>query len=353
MAEHADQTRMIHRLPVLLLCALVCALFAYDPGFNDCDHSKFGEMVYGTAHQPYVTRTLLPTTVRLLTAAIPASVRSAVARHFVASYGEQELFRTLGWEPQYVVEFLIGVVLIYLALWGFTYALRYLLHGVLIVHRHTEEALVLIAVAGLTQFFCYQNYVYDFPALFLSTLALGLLVRRRWALFLLVFAAACANKETTILLTLVFVLHFRRPADLPRRAFSLLLLAQLGLYVAIRGVIWAAFRHNIGGLVESHILDHNLPRLGPHPLAVLFAWGAFILLLAQGWADKPRFLKDALWMVLPLLLLAFFFGYIDEMRVYYEVYAVVLLLLLHSIGRVIKFPVECRDTGTRPSLSPG
>ncbi len=350
MDERADGTRLVHRFLVLLLCALVCALFVYDPGINDYAPSKFSDMVYGTASRPYVTRTLLPTTVRLLTAAIPESIRAAVSSAVVSAYGEQDLFRLLGWEPQYVIEFLLGLILMLLALWGFTHALRYLLNAVLVVGRRTEEALVVVAVAGLTQFFCYQNYVYDFPMLFLSTLALGLLVRRRWALFLLVFAAACMNKETTILFTLVFGLHFRRPADLPRRTYAALLLTQLGLYGLIRGALWAVFRNNPGGIVEIHVLDHNLPFLGPHPLPALFAWGAFVLLLAQGWADKPRFLKDALWMLLPLVVAAFFFGFVDELRVYYEVYAVVLLLALHSIARVLGIPVECLSHDTDQPL---
>jgi hypothetical protein len=60
----------------------------------------------------------------------------------------------------------------------------------------------------------------------------------------------------------------------------------------------------------------------------------FLLLLPlviDRWSQKPLFLKRALWIIPVLLVLTFCFGYIDEMRDYYEGYPIILLLMAHTL----------------------
>ena len=179
--------------------------------------------------------------------------------------------------------------------------------------------------------------------MFLFTLGLGLLVRRRWRLFLVVFVLACLNKETTILLTLVFAIHFRRPASLPRAAYRGLLLAQLAIFAVLKTGLYVLYRDNPGAFVEAHFPQHNLDVLKAYPLATVFGWCGVALLVAYRWPEKPAFLRDALWIALPLVVLTFFLGYLDELRDYYEAYPIVLLLILHSVGRIVGFNVHTRN----------
>jgi hypothetical protein len=56
------------------------------------------------------------------------------------------------------------------------------------------------------------------------------------------------------------------------------------------------------------------------------------LLTAYDWARKPAFLRKGLLITLiPLALLALFFGFIDELRDYYEAFPFLFLLWLPTI----------------------
>jgi hypothetical protein len=59
------------------------------------------------------------------------------------------------------------------------------------------------------------------------------------------------------------------------------------------------------------------------------------LLTAYGWARKPVFLRKGLLITLiPLVFLALFFGYVDELRDYYEAFPFLFLLWLPTIVEV-------------------
>jgi hypothetical protein len=51
----------------------------------------------------------------------------------------------------------------------------------------------------------------------------------------------------------------------------------------------------------------------------------------------PQFLKDAYWVVLPLFVLTWLFGNVDEMRVYYELLPVVALVLFGGLYRLMGY----------------
>ena len=107
----------------------------------------FADMVYGTAHKPFVCRALLPTTVRLITGIIPAEARARVGRSLGSTAAGENLCAILQWEPEYLVEYLIAAILMYLSLWGFLWALRYLLVGVYDVSAGVQDVLILVALA--------------------------------------------------------------------------------------------------------------------------------------------------------------------------------------------------------------
>lgn len=341
--------RLVYLSLAVILSALVFGIFVYRPGINGYDRAMFADMVYGRATKPFVYRTLLPTAVRVLASAIPTEARSRLNAWASESPAIDNMFTILGWEREHLTEYFVALVLMYSCLWGFIGALGYLLDGVYEASGRVRDVFVLGALLGLTQFFRYYSYLYDLPTLFLFTLGLGLMVRGRWRPFLLVYALGCLNKETTILLTLVFAVHYYERARLRRRTFWQLLLAQLAIFAASRAVLTVVFWNNPGSLVQVLFPKHNLDVLGAFPLAAVFGWCGVALLLAYRWADKPLFLRQGLWIVPPLVVLTFFFGYLDELRDYYEAYPIVLLLALHSIGRIAEFKAVAlpEQTGAR------
>jgi len=340
-----------YRLGYLCTCATLTAVvlfvFLYKPGINGYARAMFADMVYGTAWRPFVYRTLLPTSVRLLASAVPAETRAELSLSLGERQWAADLCRLLGWETEYLTEYLIATVLMCLCLWGFVWALRYLLVAVYEVPRRIQDAFLLVALLGLTQFFHYYSYVYDFPALFLFTLGLAGMCRRKWGWYLPLYAAACVNKETAVLLAVVFAVHCFDRARLPRKRYLALLAAQLGLFAGIKTGLSLVFRDNPGSFVEVHLFDHNLALIDTYPLYGIFAWGGFALLVFYRWSEKPLFLRQALWIAVPLVVLTALFGFLNELRDYYEVYPVVVLLALHSLGRVLRFEVRTR----RPDLT--
>jgi hypothetical protein len=178
----------------------------------------------------------------------------------------------------------------------------------------------------------YYSHIYDFPTLLVYTLGLALMVHRRWRLFLLVVLIGCFNKETTVLLTLVFVIHFARAGNVK---FRQLLGVQLLIFVVVKGALTVIFRDNPGSFVAFHLVDHNVYLLSPYELPTALAWLALALVVFHRWSEKPPFLRSAVWTVVPLVTMALFLGYLDELRGYYEAYPVVVLLASQTIANIM------------------
>ena len=68
-------------------------------------------------------------------------------------------------------------------------------------------------------------------------------------------------------------------------------------------------------------------------MAVFLVFGGFwVVLIARGWKRKPIFLRHALILCLsPLLALSLFFGYVEEVRSYYEAFPFLFLLILPTL----------------------
>jgi hypothetical protein len=215
--------------------------------------------------------------------------------------------------------------------------------------------LALVLPAGallcLPVFFRYVSYDYDFPQLFLFSLGLLLLAKRRWAWFYPVLLLGSLSKETTVLLVLVHLLgHW---SAMPRRDLLVHAAAQLAIVFGVRCVLqFVCFTENPGVSAElwygrnwEMITDPGRWRF----LFLHFAWVGrtslivptnynvlFLLLvplIAWGWAEKPLLLRRALWIVPVLAVATFAMGHFDEMRDYYEAYPVVFLLVAGTLCR--------------------
>jgi len=87
--------------------------------------------------------------------------------------------------------------------------------------------------------------------------------------------------------------------------------------------IWFLFRPIVDWLVL------------PMGFNVLYVLGFIASLFALRRA--PQFLKDAHWVVLPVFVLTWLFGNVDEMRVYYELLPLVALVLFGGLYRLMGY----------------
>ena len=312
----------------VLLVTTVFIIFIGN-GINRYSEAMFGAMIYGTAYRPFVYRALLPSIVRLVIILLPPNVRTIIIHSSL---------RFPNWESDLLTEYIIACIFMLVSLIGFCFALKYLFKGLFEAPKILADVVSSVALAGLPIFMkSYPSYIYDFPTLFLFTLGLGLMVHRKWQVFVLVFLLACFNKETTILLTLIFIIYFfnRWTLITPKRFFQLISL-QLIIFVLTRVYITWSFRNNPGSSLEFHLFDHNINLLlSSYTLPNFVSILGITMLVFHQWAEKPIFLRCSISILVPLLGMTFFFGYLDELRDYYEVYPIIFLLIFQTVGNIL------------------
>jgi hypothetical protein len=218
---------------------------------------------------------------------------------------------------------LASLVVSYLALLGFAWAFWYLAIRFLPTLR--AQQITLLAPLTLCPLFLVQRHIYDFPTLFLFTLALALLAHERFFEYLLLLPLVCLAKETAFLLIFFFALDFCART----RQYAILLGAQILIYAAIRfGLMWI-FRNNAGSDLEFHLMDQiQFYSANPSFALLLFGFvGAVMALAAYQFSAKPKFLCDAvLTIAIPLVVLFIFFGFPFELRVFFEAHPALLLV---------------------------
>lgn len=346
--------RLFYHAVSLLLIA-IAAYSAFLPfirhkGVDDVDWGagSYMNMVEGTAWKPFVTRALLPWTVKQLSRGITPEFRQSVDEFF---YGSEELTAIVfrhRYNREHLAEIAIGLVLIYACFVGFGLSLRYLFREIYEAPFWVGD---LVAIAGLVcvpAMYQYGNYIYDIPLLFLFTLGLALMARGQWIAYAIVFALGCVNKETTILLTWIFLIHYRDGRRMDWLQFRTLAFLQIALWIAIRAAIQFHFRENMGGHLKIRI-EHNLWALENIKWSAAPVVGIVIASVFAYWGKKPLFLKHALTIMIPLLVLTWFFGWIEETRDYYEAYPVVVVLCAGTVGTLL---ARWKKRSSRPAAAP-
>ncbi len=326
---------------IALMSACILLIFLrpgeWHDGINDNGRTKFMDMVNGRAYRPYVYRTLLPSTIRLLTSITPDRVQRDLSSFVEKDPLARPVFERLNWETSAAYPYLLSSLLMWVCIFGFAhFAASFVMHTCGI-HESFAWRLGLAAVAllGLPAFFRFTSYIYDPPQLLLFTLALLLLARGNIGPFLVIFPFVCANKETAILLIPVCAFVCRNRYS--RGKYFTLLAGLVVTYAVVKYSISYAFRNNPGSFVEVQIqLFHNvgwITRGWSFP--DLVSWSVLLLLLFFGWRQKAQFLRVSFLLVLlPLVGLAVFCGFLDEWRGYYEAYPIALSLILDSILRI-------------------
>lgn len=336
-------------------CAgVVLLVFVRGNGINYMPAAKLEDMIYGSAEKPYVQRMLLPAAVRLTAGAGEAAV-DALGLDQLESWTRPGNFVYYLTKPANVpeslsFEYAICFGWMYVCLLGFACLLRLLIRR--FYDRYPSfvgDLAPAFAVVLLPPiFFRYVNYVYDPATLCTFTLGIYAVFARRHAVYYPALALAAVNKETAVLLPALFWLEHRR--RMPGARLAMHLAAQLAVYGAVGYGKALLFRDNPGASLELQLFVHNLPILG-HVLAWVFTLGVVIplaLLVIHGWRSKPRMLRNGLALTgLPLAAAAPLFGFIDELRIFYEIYPFVVLLALPTVVGALGVVDAREPTGTR------
>ena len=169
---------LIYYLVTAFISGCVLIMFVIFPGINDNKPSMFGDMIYGKASKPFVYRVLLPTTVRVLSAPVPESIRNTISNNIKNNIPLNKLFNKLKWEKELAVEYSFAMLIMFLCLWGFSFAVRYLYTLFYNTSSWFADSVSVLALLGLPTMFQYTSFIYDFPLLVLYTLGLIFLYKQ-------------------------------------------------------------------------------------------------------------------------------------------------------------------------------
>lgn len=320
-----------------ILCGYTLGIWIHSIGIARPE-SNLPSMINGTANKPYVYRVLLPLSIGLIKKGIPLPVWDRLEDGINKVVPSSKIESLLHWKTDFLSEYLIALFLIYLSLLGFTFALKYLLTINYLTSEIVTEmvpACALLFIPGFLGY--YHGYIYDFPSLFLFTLGLIFLKKSKWNYFYLIFLLGNLNKETIILLTLIFAIYEKGRIETVSYLSHLSL--QLGIFVLVRLCLLFIFRDNPGSTVEFHFFDNIIFLLQPYRFTKILTWMLIIVGIFYNWSLKPRFLKQAVIIIVPLLLLTLFLGWIIELRDYYEAFPICFLLISHTF---IKSVLGCK-----------
>ncbi len=334
-------------LVYLLAAAVFTLVYTAGSTFNGNPRAQYIDLVNARSDKPYVYRMLVPWLIRSTSQLIPNSFEERINQLPEKNPVLKPILRALTWEKAYLHLYLIGIGIIYLFLVGFMLALRRLFTTLFAAPVRFERWLPVFALAFL---FPWVNvtYIYDFASLFFFTAGLVLCLRANWTGYLLVFALGCLNKETTILLTLQFMVYFGFQTRLKRSLFWRLLVAQLVIFALSRIGLALYFSKMGGGMAEFHLFDHNLPLLyrwitQPPPSAYLLSL-LLLLLFFYRWNEQPLFLRDGIWILAVLVVLTLLLGWLNEWRDYLEAFPFVYLIFAHNLARFNHLAIFARAT---------
>ncbi len=291
--------------------------------------TAFDRIITGTADRPFAYRVFLPMVANFLKPVVPKSIALKLETGLDTIVGDKIIMKRFSGRlfPRQVATIL---VMMYLSLVGFVFAIWRLLQK-LGYNSKVQYVFPLLALVGCMVFFGF-GYMYDLPVLFFFSMSLLLMFEKRWGWFLLIFACATLNKETSIFLFPVFALYFYN--RMPRRKFAILSASQIGIYGLVHGIVMFVFRNNPGSIVQWHFYDQidKFKEIVQTTPILLVEWMAtvaiIIILVAYRWSYKPLFLRIAL-SILPVFLILFvLWGFPLEIRSMLEVYPIVVILML-------------------------
>ena len=331
-------------LAFLGFCAVIFSSMAMRTpwGANSNPLCTFSAMLDGSADAPFVTRVLLPKTLQGIGGLVSDGLRGDLDEALTPRHPATRVLNNLaeGWERELAVEYLAYIMITFGCMLGFACAVRSLMTSLVRPPRCMETVVPLVAMACVPTFVRpYGMYIYDIPLLCLYTWALALMSRQSWKPYFVVFFLACLNKETTLLLIVVFCVH-HWPQLKARQPLAMKLLGlHVLLYLGTRLPISWIYADSPTELVQHHLV-RNLFLFPHYTLGTVILLMALVATVLRRWRSKPPFLRAALAPAIPLAVLGFIFGFFDELRDYLELVPVVLLLILPTVCEYADVPLE-------------
>jgi hypothetical protein len=189
------------------------------------------------------------------------------------------------------------------------------------------EKFVLAVVVMLFLMIILSQHIYDVPTALFFTLALALLQREKWSAYAWLFPFVCLNRETAILLTLLFGVYFFTRMD--RRLYLWHLGYQLVVYLVIRIALMSIFA-DVPGSPLYFRLAENLQLYANEPVATnmfLLFVVMVLCIVAARWRQAPGLMRTAFLLFAPILTLLYLIAGVSfEVRVFVELLPVVAII---------------------------
>lgn len=240
---------------------------------------------------------------------------------------------------------MVEFVSVLATLFAFRYYMKLLLGGARSAALATLSLLVALPFVYLLPRYHALWFPSDLPALLFFLLGIICLYKRAWGYFYLIFLVGTFNRETTILLTFVYLVTAIGKDRKARIAWHCA--AQVVLWLSVKYLLYRLFGSNPtegGKFFEQHFI-YNL-----HLISEPQHWGLFLSLGGFAWIPavlgyrqiESDFVRRALLVTIPFLIAALIVGIILEMRIYGELLAVLLPAAVLAIKGMI-----IRDNRTR------
>ncbi len=350
-------TGLLDRNHTVILLYVFSALFVFGiwvvgttspyTSMNGDPRSKVSDLINGTAHNPFVQRALIPILTRSVNTIVPQSLKSEFSTKLINIPRFHREIERLGWEEEFLPQYLIAFTFVFLSLLGWMFVIRELFGALYQTSLILTNIIPVVAVYCLpVMFHSGTHYLYDFPSIFFFTTGLYLIIQRKWVPFYLVYALGCINKETTVLLTVAFALIYFR--NLGKPAFFKHVSTQLLIFSIVKSALMIVYSGNPGKNLEFHFFGNLYNLFFPMTIVTLLFFVIFTILIFYEIKNKPLVLRRTFFLIVPFFALTFTFGVLEEVRAMYEIFSVVFLLLVHTIFFSI-FKIPCK---VRPSLIP-
>lgn len=336
------------RLKIILLIILyviaayrITFLFISEPGLPTQQRTIIGTTLENKAHRPFAYRVLVPYTIKLISSQVSKETREQVLDWFKRLGWNEVYVKKFRWEKDFIFENLIATFLIFSLFLGFLFIARELIYSFYDYPSYIGDLAPLGHVILLPLFFTITNYLYDPAVLFFSATALLMINNRRHFLFFLIFILASFNKETSILLIAIFWL--KEYQKMPFWPLCGWLIALGTVAITVKTLLFYIFYDNMGAFVSFH-WKRNLEVIALRSERLPYFHIFFILytfLVSYGWFSKPAFLRNVILFLFPVLFVSgMISGWIDEIRIFLDMYPTLFLLTLPTLIALFEVPIK-------------
>lgn len=309
-------------IAVVLICLYIMKAWVLVNTIDGYHRAMFADMVKGTAHKPFVARMLVPMLIKWLHVFLPQKILTFM-QNGLLPFGFEFLLKYNRLNPNLLVIWYYLIIISYIL---FLVGMFYFLTALYNYSSWWIGCWSLLSLLLLPITSCYYGYIYDpfTPTLFLWTFYCGY-KRKSWYWPLLFLAVL--HKETSVLLPMAVWLSTDE-----NKQHSHFFVLQICLLFMVRFFIsLVVFGDNNGNFVEFHLLDHNLTIFSELSIRSVFLSITFLVIAGYNLRQKPRPAIAYAAMLIPLVAMAFMFGFIDELRQYAETIPGLMALALPTV----------------------